>query len=223
MKNKSLLLLAISFCIHNTVLSGSKGGIQKHLLCVNDLKNNLATLDTAVPCSYEHFLDLRMKNEGYDLKIEVPQCEILFETENYVYYGKVVYIASNGGWYVASKGDNPYVFNYYKTDRKILQQLFPKYDSAQGYHITELLGEKLIKPAEEELSKSIGNGNGFYNVRFKYKLINEGLEVITEHIQNTENTLYFTRRFIWRTLFDVNTLTIIKTDTLQYGRKRSRK
>lgn len=223
MKHKKLLILFFSLCIYNIALSGSKGGIQAHVLQVKDLKNNLQNLDTAAVSSYEHFLDLRMQNKGYDLKIEVPQCEILFETDKYVYYGKVVYIASNGGWYVANKGDNPCVFRYYKTDKKILQHLFPTYDSVQGYHITDILGEKLIKPADESLSRSIGNGNGFYNTRFQYKLTSEGLEVITERIQNTENTLYFTRRFIWRTLFDVNTLAIIKTDTLQYGSIRSKK
>lgn len=101
-----LILLLLTSQI---VYAGSKDTVAYHT--IEYLKNNTDT-DTSAVSDYQDFFDKRMN----DSKKNGPY-KILFETEYFVYYGRVG----------INRFKQPIVYKYYRTDKQVLKEKFPRY------------------------------------------------------------------------------------------------
>ena len=137
-------ILLLTLCLF-TLQSYANGKLTKRYT-IQQLQELTAVQDDAILMDYNDFFQRRMQNYRY-YKMDGRACEILFETDNYVYYGYPFHTPDKQMEMRKTKGK----ITYYKVDKKELQKHFPVYKTVQGYQLKDVIfaSDKTLHPPLE--------------------------------------------------------------------------
>ncbi len=191
------------------VYAGGKDTFAYHTIVY--LENNTET-DTSSVSDYRDFFEKRMNG---DSKKNGPY-KILFETEYFVYYGRIG----------INRFKQPIVYEYYRTDKHILQDKFPRY---QGEVWIDLWGKGDCIGRTMKLYDSLKKA-GYINTP---ELLWRGTHYrLTDYIEaeDTYHVKHWFKKNILSTItcttyFDKETLAVVRTSISEqeYDRKSKNK
>ncbi len=130
-------ILLLTLCL--VTVQSYAGGRIVQFYTIQQLQELTAKNDAAQVMDWEDFFQRRMKNNRW-YKGDKGGCEILFETDTYVYYGYPFHgidrCDTNNQRKIAATKNGIY---YYKTSKKELLKHFPTYKSVEGYRLRNIV------------------------------------------------------------------------------------